>query len=206
MIRPDDEDKPFTGRWNTLVRVLLVDSSIKHIARSAMDFADFDDGTRCFPSLERVGRETGYNEKTVRQAWAAMRAIGLAIRVGHGVAHQRRADEYELQIPDAWQYLPILGPSGRKFTCLNCRKLFNPLGNCTVTTKAGEDEITYRLGFMAFCPTPKFEIRPRNGQPYKVPECQRQWDVAEADAGRKPWGQLGADRWELFRKARNDDW
>lgn len=206
LIRPDDEDRPFIRRWNTLVRILLIDSSIKHIARSAMDFADFDDGTRCFPSIERVGRETGYNEKTVRIAWAAMRAIGLAVRVDRGVPHLRKADEYELQIPETWASLPILGPRGRKFTCVHCGKLFNPLGNCTVTTKGGKDEITYRLGFMSFCPTPKFEVRPRGGEPFKIPECQRQWDAAEMDAGRRPWGQLGGDRWKLFFQARGDDW
>lgn len=46
--RPDDEGRPFTTRWTILCRILLVESSVKHIARSALDFAAYEDGSSCY--------------------------------------------------------------------------------------------------------------------------------------------------------------
>lgn len=204
MIRPDDEDKPFIARWNTLARILLIESSVKHIARAAMDYADFADGTSCRPSNERLGRETGYNERTVRTAWAVMRGMGLAIRVAHGTSYLRQADEYELQIPEHWDSLPVLGPHGRKFTCLGCGKLFNPQGNCSVNEhkddKPGDDNVRFDLGKLCFCPAP------RKSKGRDDDACIAVWNQRQTRAGSQPWNKLGQERWKNFREARGDDW
>lgn len=197
MIRPDDDTKPFVGRWNSLVRILLLDSSVKHVARAAMDYADLYDGTSCRPSNERLARETGYNERTVRNAWAVMRGLGLAERVSHGVAHRRLCDEYELVIPDHWDSLPILGPRGGKFTCLYCEKSFNPVGNSTVRP---DGNVTFDLATMAFCPAP----RKKKGR--EDPWCAALWDGQRHASGEALWNSLGQERWKLFRRARADDW
>lgn len=204
--RPDD-DRLFTARWNTLARILLVDPSVKHIARAAADYADFGDGTSCRPSNERLARETGYSERTVRTAWGFMRGVGMAIRVVRGTSYLRQADEYELHIPAWWENLPVLGPRGGKFTCPACKKMFNPVGNCDVTSTPKGDEVTYQLEFMTFCPTPKLTIYPAKGEPFKIPECQRRWDLDREKAKLKRWAQMAnEDRWALFRAARNDAW
>jgi hypothetical protein len=197
MFAPDDEDKPFIARWNRLVRILLVESSVKHVARSAMDYADFDDGSSCHPSNERIERETGYGDKTVRLAWSAMRGMKMAVRVGRGVSYMRLADEYQLEIPNDWNTLPILGPHGRKFNCLHCGKVFNPKGNCTVYKN---DEVRYNVGELVFCAPP----RKRKGR--DEPDCQTEWNRAQKAIGAKPFHQLGSDVWKRFREARGDDW
>lgn len=204
MFAPDDEDKPFIARWNMLTRILLVESSVKHVARAAMDFADFNDGSSCFPSNERIARETGFNEKTVRSAWSVMRGLGMAVRVTEAVSWRGLADEYQLQIPDGWRGLPILGPHARKFNCLACGRAFNPQGNCSVNAepgdKSGADMVRFNLGRMTFCPAPR-KTRGRG-----EPDCVSVWSRQQVNAGGKPWGQLGQERWELLWKARNDEW
>ncbi|GIM88769.1 hypothetical protein [Paractinoplanes toevensis] len=204
MIRPDDEEKPFIARWNMLARILLVESSVKHIARAAMDYADFDDGSNCRPSNERLARETGYNERTVRFAWSALRGLGMAERVSRGTSYLRQADEYWLQIPEHWANFPILGPHGRKFTCLGCGKLFNPVGNCSVnelpTDAPGADMVRYDIAKMCFCPAPR-KTKGRDDA-----SCLAGWNQAQRKAGSPLWNQLGLERWKLFRQARADDW
>lgn len=197
MFRPDDENKVFIARWNMFVRILLVESSVKHIARAAMDYADFEDGGSCRPSNERICRETGYGDKTVRLAWSAMRGMNMAVRVGRGVSYLRMADEYQLQIPDDWSSLPILGPHGRKFSCLHCGKVFNPKGNCTVYKN---DEIRYNVAELTFCAPP----RGKAGR--AEPDCRTEWDRGQKLIGAKPFHQLGHDVWKRFREARGDDW
>ncbi|HWB34888.1 MAG TPA: hypothetical protein VHA75_02580 [Rugosimonospora sp.] len=201
MFAPDDEGKPFIARWNMLVRILLVESSVKHVARAAMDYADFDDGSSCHPSNERLARETGLNERTVRFAWAAMRGMGMAERVAHGVAYQRLADEYQLTVPDSWRGLPTLGPFGQKFTCLGCGKRFNPQGNCAVSEYPDDkpDTIRFNLARMCFCPAPR-KTNGRDGT-----SCQTVWNQRQAASGAQPWGPH-QDKWKLFREARGDDW
>lgn len=204
MFRPDDEDKPFIARWNMLARILLVETSVKLVARAAMDYADFGDGASCHPSNERLGRETGYSERTVRFAWSALRGMGMAERVGQAVSYKRIADEYVLQIPGHWESLPILGPHARKFTCLHCGKLFNPVGNCSVnelkTDSAGADAVRYDLGKMAFCPAP------RRTKGREDAACLTSWNQAQKKAGSPMWNTLGQERWKGFRQARGDDW
>lgn len=204
IFRPDDENKVFIARWNMLVRLLLVESSVKHIARSAMDYAGFEDGTSCYPSNERIARETGYNERTVRIAWSVLRGLGMAERVTQAISYKRIADEYELQIPGHWPNLPILGPHGRKFTCLGCGKLFNPQGNCTVnqlkTDKPGDDNVRFDLSKLVFCPAP------RRTAGRAEDACQSKWDKRRTDSGQPTWNKMGSERWEQFREARGDDW
>lgn len=197
MIRPDDEEKPFVARWNSLIRILLVESSVKLIARTAMDYADLYDGTSCHPSNERLARETGYSERTVREAWAILRGLGLADRVGNSVAHRRLADEYELIIPDDWQALPILGPGGGKFTCLACGKKFNPQGNCNRET---DGRITFKVQMFCFCPPP----RANKGR--DDVRCLSAWNHGRKLAGERLWRDLGHDVWKMFRESRGDDW
>lgn len=197
VIRPDDDDKPFVARWNTLIRILLVDSSVKLVARTVMDYADFHDGTSCFPSNERIERDTGLGDKTIRNAWALLRAAGLAERVSHAVAHQRLADEYELAIPEYWKGLPILGPNGRKFVCLNCGKQINPQGSGEVTR---EGKATWSLWKAVFCPAPR-KVKGRADV-----SCYHEWNRQQEKAGKRPWPAQGADAWKLFRQSRGDDW
>lgn len=205
MIRPDDDSKSFQRRWNTLVRILLVESSVKLVARTAMDYADWDDGSSCHPSNERLARETGYNERTVRDAWAVLRGLDMAERVRHGVPHKGIADEYQLVIPSGWDGLPILGPHGRKFTCVSCSDLFTPQGNCTLNErpgdKPGSDTVRFDVRKFCFCP------RPRRVKGRDVPWCADEWSEEAVRRGLAPWKDLKQnDRWKLFREARSDDW
>jgi hypothetical protein len=202
--RPDDEAKPFIVRWNTLCRILLVESSVKLVARSAVDFANFDNGSSCHPSNERIARETGYSEKAVRFAWSAMRGMGMAERVGNAVSYRRIADEYCLLIPSDWETLPVLGPYARKFTCLGCGKLFIPQGNCSVNAEKsdpkGGDAVRFDLSRLCFCAPPRAK-EGRSGD-----RCVTVWNKRRVDAGQPTWGQMSQDRWDLFREARGDDW
>lgn len=198
---PDDEDKPFIARWNVLTRILLLDPSVKAVARSAIDFADFTDGSSCHPSNKRIERETGLSDRTIRTAWQALRGLGMAERVGYGSPHRRLADEYQLRIPDDWRYLPIYGPHVQDFHCLYCGKGFTPQGNCTVSGTDGKEKIGYRLHLMTFCPPPR-KTKGRD-QPY----CLDMWDASQVESGQPQWGRLdGSQAWAGFRKARGDDW
>jgi hypothetical protein len=197
LFRPDDEEKPFIRRWNQLVKILLVESSVKHVARAAMDYANFADGSSCRPSNERLARETGYNERTVRNAWAAMRALGMADRVVRGTSYSGQADEYELAIPDGWEFLPVLGPHGRQFTCQWCGKLINPKGNCTVRA---DGCIYYDVAEFVFCPPP----RAKEGRP--GPACLDEFNLKQQSQAKSSFHKLGNDVWSYFKKARSDEW
>lgn len=197
MIRPDDEDKPFVARWNSFVRVLLVEPSVKLVARSAMDYADLFDGTSCHPSNERLARETGYNERTIRSAWSVIRGLGMAERVSYAMAHRRKADEYELVIPEGWDRMPVIGPRGRKFTCLYCDTLINPRGN----NELGSDgSVRFDVRQFVFCP------EPRKTKGRDAPSCAGEWNRARKAAAEPSWVELGPDVWKLFRQSRGDDW
>jgi hypothetical protein len=197
---PDDEDKPFIARWNVLIRILLLDPSVKAVARSAIDFADFDDGSSCHPSNKRIERETGLSDRTVRTAWQVLRGLGLAERVAYGSPHRRLADEYQLVIPDNWRNLPVYGPHVQDFHCLYCDKQFTPQGNCTVAVEGGKEVVSFRVHLMAFCPPPR--AKKGRDQPY----CLDMWNDSQAEQGQPRWGQLGGKVWAGFRKARGDNW
>lgn len=199
----DDGARPFPIRWNTLCRTILVDPSVKHIARAAIDFAD--EHNRCSPSNSQLARETGLSERTVRTSWAVMRGLGMAQRTSEAVPYQGLADEYQLRIPDGWRSLPLLGPHAQDFTCLACVRPFTPQGNCTVNPQPGDRrgraQVRFDLSKMVFCPGP----RGSGGRAEAA--CREVWDRREANAGRAPWGNLNADQaWRWFRQARRDDW
>lgn len=200
MFPPDDEEKPFIARWNVLTRILLVETSVKVVARSAMDFADFDDGSSCHPSNERIERESGLSERTIRTAWQVLRGLGMAERVAMGSAHRKLADEYQLHIPAAWMNFPIYGPYVRKFNCLHCQKLITPQGNCTLRVERGEEKVAYQLHRMVFCPAPR-ATKGRDSV-----NCFAEWNERQALTGGPRWTELGQDVWKLFRQARGDDW
>jgi len=183
-----------------LTRILLVEPSVKAVARSAMDFGDFADGSSCHPSNERMERESGLSERTIRSGWQVLRALGMAERVGYGSPHRRLADEYQLIIPDHWRNMPIYGPHVRKFTCLYCRKLITPQGNCTVKVEGGREVPTYRLAKMVFCPEPR-ATRGRDAV-----HCFAEWNYTQRQSGERVWNDLGDDAWKLFRQARADEW
>lgn len=204
-IHPDDDSKPFIARFNALVRILLVEASVKGVARAVMaDYADFNDGSNCYPSNERLARETGYSERTIRFAWSVMRGLGMAERVGFAVPHRGRADDYTLRIPTGWRTFAILGPNGRKFHCVYCSRVFNPQGNCSVNSqpgdKPGADIVRWDLVRMVFCPEPR-KVKGR-----QEPSCFQEWTKERRRAGAPTWDKLGADCWDLFREARADEW
>ncbi|MEV6820184.1 hypothetical protein AB0M72_15665 [Nocardiopsis dassonvillei] len=178
------------------MRALLVDSSVKHVARAAMDYADFRDGSSCHPSNERLARETGYSERTVRDAWGVMRELRLAERVSHAVSYRGKSDEYRLCIPDGWaEALPLLGPRSGPFICQYCGDSFNPRGNSELQPGG---KVVFKMPALTFCPPP----RSKRGR--QVESCHALWWRQRAEEGKGDWS--ADDAWELFRKARDDDW
>lgn len=211
---PDDEDKPFRPRWNLLTRILLVEPSVKLVAYMAGDYADFDDGSSCYPSVERMTRETGLSDRTVRNGWAVLRGLGMAVRVSRGGSYRGAADEYQLEIPDTWTSLPILGPHGKKFKCPGCGNLFNPDAHSVLTdrtqdktmpdgvrrAKAG-DTVGWNIGRLTFCSWPS-DTRKKGSD-----ACLAVWNAGRRAAKEALWVKLdGAKQWEIFREARNDPW
>lgn len=194
--RPDDLDKPFVVRWHAYTRILLVESSVKLVAWTAMDYANNDDGSKVFPSDARLARETGFSEKTIRTAWAVMRALGMAVRTAEAVPHANppKAAEYRLQIPDGWELRPVLGPHCGPFRCLYCGDPYAPSNSAYKLHEDGH--IGWYLNKMAFCPAP------RTKQGHKPLSCLELW---EKEQGAR-WNPEGATPWKLFRQARGDDW
>lgn len=204
-VNPDDDSKPFVVRWNALVKILLVESSVKGVARALIaDYADFKDGSGCYPGNDRLAIETGYSERTVRFAWSVLRGLGMAERVAFGVPYARKSDDYTLRLPGNWKGAAVLGPHSKKFRCTYCHESFIPQGNCTVNShpadKRGADVVRFKLPRMVFCPEPR-QVKGRD-----APSCFSEWDQAQRKAGGVTWDRLGQDCWKLFREARNDDW
>lgn len=212
MFRPDDEDKPFIRRWNQLARILLVESTVKLVARAAMDFADFDDGSNCFPSTERMVRETGLSDRSVRNGWAVLRGLGMAERESYGNSFHGAAAVYQLQIPDNWASMPTYGPHMRKFACLGCGKAFTPDAHSLlsdrskdktkpngVARKVAGDSVAWIIGKFTFCSWPSESGKTGNTK------CLDAWNTQRRRGGEKPWNQVEA-KWDFFYKARNDPW
>jgi hypothetical protein len=205
MVRPDngDEAVPFSARWTTLVNALLVESSVKLVAKAACDHANrYDVGEReaggdTYPGNERLVRMTSLSERSVRTAWAVMRGLGMAELVEASyydpIKKRRKADDYRLVIPDNWASLPILGPSMAKFRCLHCASLMNPDANCKVDSKG---VVTFDVTRFCFCKAP------RNSS--KGVGCYRLWTKERDAAGLQRWRDL--DAWKLFRESRGEDW
>lgn len=195
MIRPDQPKTPFIARWNGLIRILLVEPSVKLVARTMGDHANFKTGENARPGNELLARVTGYSERTVREALAVLRGLDLAERTSRGTPRVS-ADTYKLVIPSfgEWSCLPIIGPSEDKFTCLGCYEGFEPVGHQTYKPKEG---VTFDVRRFCFCGPLKT----------KTEACLAEWNRQQDRAGRPRWAQLdGPSRWELFRAARADDW
>lgn len=205
-VRPDDEDPsiPFTRKWNVLINALLVESSIKLVARVAVDYANYYDkangrvaGGDAYPGNELLARETGLSERAVRTAWAALRGLSLAERTATArydpKTKKRTADEYQLMIPPGWEDLPLLGPNSGKFRCLHCEHLITPQANCTVHS---DGSVTFNVPRFCFCPPPRDKD--------KGTGCFNEWSSERRKAKLQPWREL--DVWKLFRQSRDDDW
>lgn len=197
MINPDDPKAVFVARYHAFMRILLVEPSVKLVGRTLADYADFKDGDDCFPSNERLERDTGLGDKTIRNAMAFLRAVGAARRVETAVSHRRKADKYELVIPNNWKNMAVTGPNNYKFTCVWCGNLFNPDGGGSVSAGG---HAQWRLYKSAFCPSPRKE----KGRLDVC--CNVEWNRSQRKAGQAAWGADNEEAWALFRQARGDDW
>lgn len=200
-LSPDDDrdgTRTFRSRFNQLVDILLVESSVKLVARTAADSADLYEGTGVWLGDPRMARKTGLSERTVQTAWGVLRALGLAERVSESriVGGKRRADEYDLRIPGDWRSLPVLGPSEGRFHCLACRKVFNPRAHSIYDPKAGK--VMWRVTEFCFCPKPRRRTAGRR-------TCLETWNDAHRREG-LPWGRDHDRVWAMFEEARGDGW
>lgn len=212
MITPDDTEDakgdpiPFVARWNALVSALIVEPSVKLVALTAGNYG-IHDGTRVFPSQQRVARQTSYDDETVRHAWAVLRAMSMAERdvPSYYDGRRRTTDEYTLVIPDDWRRLPVYGPGQKRFHCQHCGKAFNSRPG-TVLHKDGT--VGWLLARMVFCPSPG-KPRPRadGTRARKAPEsCFDGWERERAAKRLPIWNALGNDAWKMLNQARGDDW
>jgi hypothetical protein len=198
-LTPDDDmngTRTFRSRFNQLVDILLIESSVKLVARTAADVADLYEGTGVFLGDPRMARRTGLSERTVQTAWGVLRDLGMAIRVeaSHYDAARRRrtADEYDLAIPAGWRSYPVLGPAEARFRCLHCEKAFNPRAHSNLSAKDGR--VTFSVPEFCFCAKP----RSAGGKPAAASCCEL-WLKARRAKKDPDW-------WALFRQARGDDW
>lgn len=213
MVHPDDATKPFAARFNALLTALIIEPSVKLVGRQVADYG-FMDGEAIYPGNQRLARETGLGEKTIREAFHFLRANGMAHRDARSAwtGTRRTADTYALDIPADWMLMPVLGPHHARFTCQGCGQLFNPQpcnvflaerhpgrkGFAPVTDpQTGFREVRWALWKAVFCPPP----RKQKGKPLPA-GCRQQWERANG-----PWN-AGDNKscWEMFRKARDDDW
>jgi hypothetical protein len=206
----DGDPVLFVRRWNVLVAALLVEPSVKLVAYQAGQYG-LADGLEIFPGNERLSRETGLCEKTVREAWHYLRGLKMAVRDSRSKYNGRfrTADEYQLAIPEHWDGYAILGPSSRRFTCQYCGSLFNPPACAGFLTDAkgayvldrdGNRDVRWYLHKAAFCPAPRPPRKLPNGRrPARQRTCFERW---RAEGGK--WGD--DDSWDVFRKARDDPW
>lgn len=83
------------------MRRLALPPSVKLIASFCAQFGN-PDGTEVRPGEKRLIVESGYSERTVRRALAALRDIGLMkrVRVGSTMGRRALADEYRLVLLD----------------------------------------------------------------------------------------------------------
>lgn len=196
---PNGTEILFVRRWNVLVSALIIEPSIKLVARTVVDYG-LVDGEGVYPGNERIARETGLSERSVREAWHFMRGAEMAIRDIRSAwtGRYRTADTWQLLIPDYWRNLPMLGPNSGRFTCQQCGKLFNPQpcnvfatdakGRPVIDPETGDRQVRWQLYKAVFCNPPR-----------RGPSCWDKWQRANA-------GQWTDAAWDLFRKARNDDW
>jgi hypothetical protein len=183
----------FVRRWNTLVDALIIEPSIKHVARASVDFG-LADGAGIYPGNELLARKTGYTRKTVGEAWDVLRALEMAERVipSYYDGRKRVADEYQLAIPGNWRGFAVYGPNMKRFHCQHCGKVFNPKPCLDVRP---DGTFGWYLAKAVFCPSP------RHG-----PDCFQRWEHQRRAAKRPLWDKLGDKRWDMFYAARSDEW
>jgi hypothetical protein len=199
-VRPDDTSKLFITRWTKLVRILLVDPSVKGLARAAGDHCTFKTGVGVYAGNGRLARVTGYSDRAVREGWTVLRALGMAERTGFGSlkGSKRTSDTYDLKIPGNWYNLPVLGPNEGAFTCVYCGDEFNP---STSSLEIVNGKRTWKIYEATFCPPPR---RRKTGP---VPSsCFALWEHDRRGRGLPSWEELDQGVWDLFREARGDDW
>lgn len=203
MINPGDlvdskgKPVPFVFRWRSLVRVLLFETSVKAVALVAAEYADYDDGSNCRPGNDKLMRETSLGDRSVRNAWSVLREARMAERVYKGSSYKGECDVYQLHIPANWQAYPVLGPNRGAFICQYCAEEFNPVGNCVI--KGGN--VTAKWEKFLFCP------EPRKAKGRDDDSCFQLWGAQQARGGAKSLQAMSVtEKYELFRKARNDDW
>jgi len=180
-------------RWNTLVSALIVEPSVKLVARTVIDYG-LADGAEVYPGNQRLARQTGYTKETVRQAWAILRALGMAERVipSYYDGKRRMSDEYQLAIPPHWRALPVYGPNLERFHCQHCGKVYNPQAG---THLRADGTVGWYLAKMVFCPPPR-----------RAPGCFQLWERDRKAAKLPLWNALKEDAWTRFRAARDDEW
>jgi hypothetical protein len=207
VISPDDEvdangnDLLFVTRFNKLVDALIVESSVKLVARCAVDYA-VRDGEGIYPGNEQLARKTSLHHGTVQRAWAILQGLDMAVMESRSywTGRKRLANSYSLAIPERWRGWPVYGPHFARFTCGHCGKRFNPQPD---TVLHPDGSIAWRLASMAFCPPPgRPKRKPGEGGRLK-PKPASCFELWQRSGGKWPSGD-GA--WELFRQARNDDW
>lgn len=183
----------FVRRWNTLVSSLIVLPSVKLVARTVVDYG-LADGGEIYPGNERIARQTGLTARAVQDAWAALRALGMAERIAPSYydGRKRLADEYELAIPADWRLYAVYGPNLKRFTCQQCGKVFNPRP-CLNVRKDGKTG--WYLTQAVFCPPPR-----------RGTSCFQLWERDRKAAKEPLWSALQDDAWKMFRLARGDDW
>lgn len=95
------EERPFRYEWESVMRRLALPAPTKLVAAFCAQYGNLD-GAEVRPGVKRLTLETCLGERTVREALAALRQIGLLVRVRAGSKMGRRAlaDEYKLAIPE----------------------------------------------------------------------------------------------------------
>jgi rubredoxin len=194
----------FVRRWNTLVSALIIEPTVKLVARTVVDYG-LADGQGIYPGNERIARQTGFGPETVRKAWGILRGVGMAERVTSSYydGSRRTADEYELVIPGNWRTLPVYGPNLRRFHCQQCGKVFDPQAG---TVQRTDGSVGWSVHRMAFCPKPGAPRKRADGTKARKPPpwCYEVWGQGRSERTR--FYGPDCDAWELFRRARGDDW
>lgn len=95
--------------WERVVRRVQTHSTTKYLALVMATYAD-QDGSRIRPGVERLALVMCVSEKTVKRAFAELRALGLVERTKQGNRHRGLADEYRLTVPSTLLDEPMLNP------------------------------------------------------------------------------------------------
>lgn len=94
--------------WQRTWRYVIVQPSVKNVGFAVATFAN-KDGTRIFPGVRRLMTISGYSNKAVVDALAALRWLGFIYRVSCGVRNPTGgvADTYQLCLPRDMSRVPM---------------------------------------------------------------------------------------------------